>query len=266
MGAKWSNPPIFYTVAQIRFNPILTLKNYVDQVQERLRKASYPDFRKSQSIKLNIAQFVGKPSSEQPSPSLEQIERYSFNDRNRGCGFILDQSSLAFHTTSYETSEDFLATIIEGLKIVHELVSLDYCERIGIRYLDAITPSQEESIVQYVVPEVLGIAGKIQGKNVRHSFSETVVELSDDAFVTSRTIIQNGPIQYPPDIQGLELKLPERITKHDGEYALIDTDAASELRRDFQLEKVRETLTSLHLGARAAFNATYTPYAESIWK
>lgn len=266
MGSKWKNAPLFYTVGQIRFNPILSLKTYVEQIQEQLRKKGYPDFRMQPRVRINLAQVAGKPPSEQPNISLEKSEQYSFDDRERTCGFVLDQSALAFHTTNYETFDAFSENLLSGLEIVHGVVHLDYCQRVGVRYLDAVTPLPTENIDQYVVPQVLGIAGSLGEVTVRHSFSETVVELSPESTVTCRTVIQSGAIQFPPDMQGLALNLPDRITAYDGVHALIDTDGAFEGREAFEFNKVKDRLSTLHQEIDRAFSATCTEYALSAWK
>ena len=266
MSTKWNNAPLFYTVAQVKFNPVLSLKTYIEQIQERLRKHGYPDFRKQPRVRLNLAQVIGKQPADQPNLMLESTEQYSFDDRERNCGFVLDQSALAFHTTNYDTFEDFSKVMLSGLEIVNDLVRLDYFQRVGIRYLDAVTPRLNESIDQYVVPQVLGIAGRLGNATLRHSFSETVIEISPESHVTCRAVIQSSAIQFPPDMQGLELKLPDRITKFDGVHALIDTDGSFEGREAFDLYGVKKRLGLLHEEIGRAFKATYTDHAESVWK
>ncbi len=268
MGAKWKNPPIFYTVAQIRFNPVLSLRTYIEQIQEKFRLMGYPDFRRKSGFRLNLAQLMAGQSNDQPNkqlPAPESIEQYLFDNQERDSGFVLDQSMVSFQTTNYTTSDRFLGEISRGLQIVHEAVQLDYFERVGLRYLDAITLTEGEQIHQYVVPEVLGVSGRVDGADVKYSFSETVIALPDECRVTSRTIIQNGPIQLPPDLTVLELKLPERVTSYDNVHALVDTDAAIESRTNFDLNVVNDRLKILHAGARKVFDATYTEYAESKW-
>lgn len=269
MGVKWRNAPIFYTVAQVRFNPVLALKDYIDQIQEKFRQKGYPDFRKKTGFRLNLAQITNMQSNEQPIkqvPSIESSEQYTFDNQDRDSGFVLDQSMMSFQTTNYKTSAPFLDEIASGLQIVHDVVRLNYFERVGLRYLDAVTPTADEQIDQYVAHQVLGIAGLLGDAGIQHSFSETVVELPDKCRVTSRTIIQNGQIQLPPDLGVLELKLPDRVKSHNNVYALIDTDAAIESRTNFDLSEVKSNLKILRAGARKVFDATHTDYAVSKWK
>ncbi len=44
MGEKMKNAPVYFTIAQVRHNPVLRLGAYADEIQDRMRKAGYPDF------------------------------------------------------------------------------------------------------------------------------------------------------------------------------------------------------------------------------
>ena len=46
MGQKMSNAPIFYTLAQIRFSPVLGMAKFVSEIQDRLR-VEFPIFAPS---------------------------------------------------------------------------------------------------------------------------------------------------------------------------------------------------------------------------
>jgi hypothetical protein len=38
MSAKMRSAPVYFTIAQVRFSPILTLDTYAPQIEERLRR------------------------------------------------------------------------------------------------------------------------------------------------------------------------------------------------------------------------------------
>jgi uncharacterized protein (TIGR04255 family) len=62
---------------------------------------------------------------------------------------------------------------ISGLNLVHEIVELDYIESIGLRYIDAIVPIDNDSLQQYLNPALLGLSASLEGC-LGHSFTETV--------------------------------------------------------------------------------------------
>ena len=84
--------------------------------------------------------------------------RWSFTNSERTEGYLLLSNALVFHTTAYNTFESFLERTIFGLNLVHEIVELDYVERIGLRYLNAVFPINDETIEQYLNPGLLGFS------------------------------------------------------------------------------------------------------------
>ena len=53
MGKKMSDAPVYFTVAQVQFNPILNIEGYLTTIQDRMRIASFPDFKR-----VDIQQLV----------------------------------------------------------------------------------------------------------------------------------------------------------------------------------------------------------------
>ena len=60
MGRKLSQAPVFFTLVQVRFNPILALDSYVPKIQDELRRQGYPDAQKGvmATFNLNVGQTV----------------------------------------------------------------------------------------------------------------------------------------------------------------------------------------------------------------
>lgn len=54
MGKKLSNAPVYYTVAQVQFNPVLDLDSYVPAIQAKMRDAHFPDFKKEVFQRLDF--------------------------------------------------------------------------------------------------------------------------------------------------------------------------------------------------------------------
>ena len=54
---KLTKAPVFYALAQIRFNPVSLMGDYVPKIQERLRQ-KFPDFRQEmlQRIELKVGE------------------------------------------------------------------------------------------------------------------------------------------------------------------------------------------------------------------
>jgi len=264
MGTKMKAAPVYFSIAQVRFNPILSLEAYAPQIQERLRKEGFPDAQKGFLATINLNVNVA-PSSEGGAPQLPmaQTTRYLFGNMERTSGFILDQGALSFQTTEYDVFETFLADFLKGLQAVHEAVSLSYTDRIGLRYLDAVFPKAGETVRDYLSPSILGLTEKIDDTIV-HSFSETLVK-RENINVRSRVIIQEAEIGFPPDLPLQTLLLGKRFQGLRGRHAIIDTDGWSESRETFNLERIREQLSLIHAGIDKTFRASVTENALKAW-
>jgi uncharacterized protein (TIGR04255 family) len=266
MGRKMKSAPVYFTIAQVRFNAILSLETYAPQIQDRLRKEGFPDFQKALLATINLNMNLA-PTSEGGSPPqlpMAQTARFMFGSMERTSGFILDQGALSFQTTEYDVFETFLETFLKGLQAVNEAVSLSYTDRIGLRYLDAVFPKSGESVRDYLSASILGLTEKLDDTIV-HSFSETLVK-RENVNVRSRVIIQDGEMGFPPDLQPMTLKVGDRFTHLRGHHAIIDTDGWSEARESFNVDRIREQLGLIHAGIEKTFRASITENALKTWE
>jgi len=263
MGKKMKNAPVFFTVAQVLFNPVLNMEGFLPAIQERMRKTQFPDFKRDNIQQLILPFALPADGSQPPSPSFVPKARCKFGSIDRSTEFVLAQNSLALQTTAYDTSDTFFKTMLDGLKIIHEAIQLDFTERIGLRYLDAVLPKPQESLSDYLTPEVLGLYSKLDGK-LTHSYSETVT-MNTSGQLVSRVIIQDGRVGLPLDLIELALQIKPKFTEQEGRHAIIDTDASYEQREAFNLEKLGSKLVELHTEIRKSFKATVTPFALKAW-
>jgi uncharacterized protein (TIGR04255 family) len=263
MGQQMKNAPVYFTIAQVRFNPVLSLSTFIPAIQESFRKRRYPDFKKAVAFTFNFA-LPAVAESEAPIPPPRPLERYIFSDTDNTENFLLDESSLSFQATKYETFEKFSAQLLESLDFVHQSVGgLSYIDRIGVRYLDAVRPREGEKLDQYLIPEVTGLYGKLSGQ-IHHAFSETLVTDNDGSLV-SRAVIQEGQIGLPPDLLMNGLKIAKPFSEYHNLHAVLDTDAFYPERSSFDLGEIRRRLAILHGKTSVAFYSSVTPYALSTW-
>lgn len=265
MGEKMKNAPVYFTVAQVRHNPVLRLGSYAPDIQDRMRKVGYPDFKKGVSIAFSLMPQIGDESQPHP-PVVEQVERLMFFNTDGTRGFIVEQNAISFHTTDYDTFETFADELMKGLGIVHECMTLAHTERIGLRYLDAIVPPNGESgLTDYLAPGVLGLSSRLPDDvRVSHSFSETHIQTAECA-VLARTIIQTGQLGFPMDLQPIGVKIADRFQLINGVHAIVDTDASIEGRHAFDLDVIKSQLIILRKGAGLAFDAIVMPLAVAAW-
>jgi len=267
MGKKMKNAPVYYALAQVRHNPIRRLGAYLPDIQDRMRKAGYPDHQPGTTliVSLTLDGSDGEPDAKRPVPKV--VERHLFLSANGTRGFIVEEGALSFQTTEYDTFEPFLDQFMTGVGIVHKCIGLDYTERVGIRYLDAVVPAGgPDDLAKYLAPGVLGLAGRLpEGVPIGLSLSETHIPLPE-ANLLSRTIVRNGPLGFPMDLEPQGLKVPERFEKVSCLHAIIDTDASQTERHPIDMGALRQRLDMLHLKIRMAFDASITEYALAAWQ
>jgi uncharacterized protein (TIGR04255 family) len=257
MGTPLKNPPVYLVLAQVRFNPILKLADFLPSIQENFRQAGYPDFDHQHTILIQLAAQKGQP------PTPVQQERFLLGNVERTHTFILDGQSLALQSTHYGQFETFSDCFLKGLSIVNDVVNLAFTERIGLRYLDRVMPQPGETIEQYLVEQVQGLNSRLSGR-MFYSFTEAMNEIGNIKLL-SRVAIQRGPLAFPPDIQPGNMRIAERFTSYDGISAILDNDGSVEGREVFSTKTVAEHLDAIHEVIGTAFKATATPYAFTTW-
>ena len=130
-----SNAPVYYALAQAHFNPVAAMSKYVEQIQDRLRREGYPLFEPQQVTHLIVP---GPSQTQQAEPEIRHTLSWLITRSDRTAGFILAPSAITYHTTHYDTREEFIPELLRGLAAVHEAATLDHVSRVGLRYLDAV--------------------------------------------------------------------------------------------------------------------------------
>jgi uncharacterized protein (TIGR04255 family) len=262
MGKKMRHAPVYFTIVQVRFNPIMALDDYAPKIQDRMRRDGFLDLQKGMLATFNLNITPGEAGPAQVP--IAQTARYTFSNMAKTAGFVLDQASLSFQTTDYDVFGTFSETFIAGLKIVHDVVGLGYVDRIGVRYLDAVYPKENEQLSKYLNESVLGLYDKVMG-SIGHSFSETLVRV-ENVNVIARTIIQVGQIGFPPDLHPMWLVVGDRFRTLTGLHAILDTDGSYEARTAFDLGDVATRLKIVHSAVTTSFKATVTQHAIDSWE
>jgi uncharacterized protein (TIGR04255 family) len=251
--------PVFYTLAQVQFNPITQMSDYVSRLQEHLRRNGFPDFRADSQIEFAIRRL----EESQPEMQQQQHVRWSFTNSDRTEGYQLSSNALVFHTTTYDTFKDFLQKTIAGVELVHNVVELAYTERIGLRYLDAIVPIGDDRLHQYLNSSLLGLSDSVDGR-LSHSFTETVTVIEPGTLVTRAVITDNG-LSLPPDLFPLQLELANRFKEVNSRHAVLDTDYFVAQRTKFDITEIKNQMSMAHDVLTKAFDSSVTDYSKQKW-
>jgi uncharacterized protein (TIGR04255 family) len=259
MGTPLKSPPVYFTVAQVRFNALLKLGDYLPSIQEAMRKAGFPDFMPRKTVVLQLAAQQGQATP----PSMVSVEQFLFGNADKTHIFVLNPDSLTLQSTRYGRFEDFSAQFIKGLAIVHDIVQLDFTDRVGLRYLDHVAPRQNDTLERYVVPEARGLSARLGGKAV-HSYYEALSRVGE-VQLRSRIVIQDGGLAFPPDLTPDGMQIDGRFLEYSGHHATLDTDGFIEGRMPFSTLAVGEQLVTIHGVISTAFKAAVTEHAFKVW-
>ena len=266
MNAPWSNVPIFYALAHIQFNAIPAMANYFPEIADRLRHTGYPDNQVDKQAVLSFGMGVGD-TPDAHNVERQEVLRWRFSNREKTACFLLLKDALCYQTTHYNGRDAFFAELQKGLKVVHDIVRLDFVDRIGLRYLDAVIPNEGERLDQYLVPEVLGLGRNLNG-GLQHCMVEAVAQLSYGTLISRAytVITQGGNPPIPPELLPLPLMIQVRFNSCDGLITVLDNDCFIQERVDFSLPNIMATLHKLREGIGLAFDCSITPFAKEQWK
>ncbi|GBR18792.1 TIGR04255 family protein [Asaia spathodeae] len=265
MSEIMSNAPVYYAVAQAQFNPVAAMAKYVEQIQDQLRRAGYSLFEPQQIMHLVVPeQGQGQPQK----PEIEQTKAWLMTRSDRTSGFVLTPTGITYHTTHYQTHNEFIPQLLRGLAAVHEAVSLEHISRLGLRYLDAVLPRAGETIDQYLVGGLHGIDFNAPRQ---HAISETVFSTESGPLVSEGTLVvkvyqMTGPVGFPPDMLPAGLAMDPRFAvNHVPEHSVIDTDHYVAGQLPVEMGTLNEQLVSLHGAIKSVFSATTTDFARGAW-
>lgn len=270
MGRRMNNAPVYFTACQVHHNPLLSLQSYVAGIQESMRKSGYPDFKTVPQVTFNLLVNAsgqeGAHAQTPTQPPAQKLEQYVFLNAQGTSGYVLLPQALSFQTTEYDTFTAFAGELRKGLQVLNEAVGgLSFVERVGLRYLDAVVPRKGESVREYLEAEVLGLPRRLPDRLFSYSFAESLLVAEGVGQVVSRTIIQNAPLGFPPDLHPLYLKLAARFQAVSGEHAIIDSDGSLAARKPFDLDELQSSLTAIHGLVEKTFEATATDHARAVW-
>jgi uncharacterized protein (TIGR04255 family) len=273
MSQRMSNPPICFAIGQVRHNAVTALGDkYLSVLQETFR-SKYPDYRPVQTQKLIAVMPAAEGASASPQFSVSAGTQYRFQNVEGTQCVILSDNSISLQTTDYDTHEPFISELISVVQMVSEAVGgLAIVERLGLRYVDAVTPSVDEDIRLYLVPEVQAIGPRLdQEFLIGHNYSETLVRTPDRVQILTRTVCQKARLTLPQDLGSPSMQLPSKFSEYVSNehiHALIDTDGFmefSETREPFKLETVEKHFLRIYTVIKDVFRKTVTPHALKIW-
>ena len=253
--AKLAKSPLVYVVAQVRIGAVLKMEHYVPEIQEHMRKVGYVLYRPNEVRNLRF----GPGKSE-----LRVAKQWAFDRIDRKTGFLVQEGSVAFHTTAYDTHEAFFAELQRGLQIVQDAVDLGAMERLGLRYIDAFQADAGRDLSDYLQPGLRGVALEDIGARQASAFTNLIT----DTDVGGRLVVRiglNSRGGLPPDLTPPDLVLARGFSP-DRSIAVLDYDHFIEETQPFSVERAIERFNALHGILSASFRKTASDFALESWR
>lgn len=261
MGTRLSKAPVCFTLAQMRFNPVLVMEPFLPALQEAFREIGFPDYAQTKVQALEVA-----PSEGGMAVREQAITRRVYRNKAQTAAFLLDTDALTFELTDYPVFEEFSNTFLHALEIVHRHRAIEYCDRLGMRMLDAVQPLEGETLEQYLVPQALGFVGLI-GEALEHqqTLTESLFKNGSRMLLVRTVRIPHG-VAAPPDLTPLRLKLAKRFSAHPSETVMLDCDSFDSERIDFSVQVAKDELAELKSALSHSFKVLVTQHALKSWE
>ncbi len=221
-----SKQPLALVLIQLRYSPILNLKEYIPPIQDRLRKIGFPLVYLKNMKKLVIS------SSELMPMDMQQ---WKFETQDKRSSVIVDQDQALLQTTDYHSFEEFLKRYFAVLQPILEITEHDIhgrAQRVGLRYVDQVTlQSDTDTIDSYLRPPMRGMVSpffKNKHKQYTHiEVGETELRNGQKGTLSIRVLRNAEGLDLPSDLfQEAPLRLRMIDVKDD--FALIDMDHGCE--------------------------------------
>lgn len=266
MGKPLKNAPLYFVIGQVRFNPQLKpIQESMTQIQEGFRRLGYTDYRHQV---LNQMEIVVEENRVTHKPGA-QVDIYDFANAERNELFRLEANQLSFHTVNYQTFETLLGALVKALDILTTYTQLDFIERIGLRFLNAVMCREDDDVSTYLQPQLLGFSTLTNDLVPEFCAIETLLHKGGDS-ILARVVIQQGEVGFPANLSNTGLEIAQRFRDFKGQLAVLDNDA-------FHLERVKyqdrttvddtiQTLRRLKVLLDSVFMKSVTDEAMSIWQ
>jgi len=243
---KLTHDPLAQVICQIRFSPILRLRQReaVIPFHENLG-SEYPRYSEQKAVSLLI---TPSGTTQQDNPDL----LHRFQDRDARYTIILAPDFVALETRKFDTIDQFATRVARAATAVATIYSPAEATRFGLRFINELRlplRGLEEEMVRAIAPDVLGIVGMADLAQVVQS-AQQVIELrgSGHRIVTRHGLFRTGGTTVD---RAAEDSPPLGEAKP---FYLLDFDVFTDEPRPFSPDGIDDLLRSFNDQARSLFS------------
>lgn len=248
--------PLIFVLAQVRIAPVLSMEAKIPAIQDSLRKNGFPRLS-VREIEITKREASGKTE-------VETRKQWEFIDKEKRASVLIDTEFIVFQVTQYKLFEDYLSALKEILDLFAYHAEPSLVERIGLRYVDLVTPSGDQKLESYLSPSLRGFS--IQDGEAREAFRcESVTQTGDNSRFIHRYMEANHGLGFPPDLLPIALSFNREINLKSP-FGLLDMDHFMHVDSDFSVQTIIDNLWTLHDHQTKAFTASVTDAALKEWR
>lgn len=249
--------PLIFVLAQVKISPVMAIEDRIPELQEVFRKRGYPRL----SHRKIEAAIHGPDGQIAPANTQHQWE---FINKAGTASILVDENGLTYQMSEYSVFEDLIAEMQSVLEPFAKHVEPDLVQRIGLRYVDLVVPSDGKEISSYFSGGLRGF--RIADTDDREAFFfESVCRTGVNSKFIHRYVEAARGFGFPPDLLPVSLKL-RRDPMLTSTFGLLDLDHHVQVNDDFAIGSVISHFEFLHDYQSRAFEASVTPEALAEWK
>ena len=247
--------PLIFVLGQVRFAPILSMEKKIPDLQDSLRKNGFPRLSRRE------VETVNQESGGKTKVAVRK--QWEFIDTEKRASVLVDTEFIVFQVTRYEVFEEYLEAFQAVLHQFAYYAEPALLQRIGLRYIDLVVPTEGKALESYVSEKLRGF--HVREDDPREAFRvESVSQTGEHSRFVHRYYEADRGLGFPPDLLPVSLRF-DRDLQRESPFGLLDMDHFMYFDDEFSVPRIINGLWSLHNHLTKAFEASVTKVAMNEW-
>lgn len=272
MGQRMANPPVYFALAYVGFDPVLAMSKYIPDIQEKFRKSGFTTYREDSTSKITVSDGDG---ASREAVTMVKESLWFLGTKDTQTYAIIAEDGITFQTSKYTDHEEFFEKAVSAFDIVESIVSLNNITQLALRYFNAVLPEAEETTGQYLnsqEPKLINWDEDAIKHFVTNSYSvfQTRMFSPDGEELHGRLGVGtnwfNSITSLPPDIISADMKFEERFrVEHPVKHVVVDLQHGVDTVFPAENKKIKAIFNELHAGLNSSFRFVFSDFAWERW-
>lgn len=232
------------------------MEERIAEFQDSLRKMGYP--------RLTAREIETTTSDSSGNRKINSRKQWEFTDKDHTASVVIDCDFIVYQVTDYTTFENYLVKLLEVLEVFESVAEPDLIQRVGLRYIDLITPSEGKNLDYYLGDRLDGLY--IKPHEHEEAFrAESITQTGEESKFLHRFYRAPKGFAFPSDLLPTTLKFKRQLHL-ESPFGLLDLDHYITVDEDYSVESLRNYLCFLHERQSEAFEDSVSESAIDEWK